>query len=97
MDNPNLYKGVCVVTPNFRELHSAEIPIPQFSMPIVRQIQKTLREKGQPLFDALATPDTVKQILKEPYKVQDAIDDTLVKVLLDPLLLEGASKVVFDT
>jgi pimeloyl-ACP methyl ester carboxylesterase len=97
MDTPDLYKGVCIVTPNFRELHSAEIPFPKLSMPVVKVIQKTLREQGQFLFDALATPETVKQILKEPYKVQGAVDDILVQVLLDPLLLEGASKVVFDT
>ena len=40
IDDPDLYTGVCVVTPNFRELHSAEIPFPQVSMPIVRGIQK---------------------------------------------------------
>ncbi|KAL3900398.1 MAG: hypothetical protein SGARI_006253, partial [Bacillariaceae sp.] len=80
IDTPDLYTGVCVVTPNFRELHSAEIAFPSLSMPVVRAIQKTLREKGQPLFDALAKPDTVKKILEEPYKVTDAIDDTLVKV-----------------
>jgi pimeloyl-ACP methyl ester carboxylesterase len=97
IDAPDLYTGVCVVTPNFRELHSAEIAFPLVTMPLVRTIQRTLREKGQPLFDALAKPKTVKQILMEPYKVQDAIDDTLVQVLLDPLLSEGASKVVFDT
>jgi pimeloyl-ACP methyl ester carboxylesterase len=97
IDSPDLYSGVCVVTPNFRELHSAEVPFPGVSMKIIQVIQKLLREKGQTLFDSLATPETVKQILKEPYKVQDAVDDTLVQVLLDPLLLDGASKVVFDT
>lgn len=97
IDTPDLYTGVCVVTPNFRELHSAEVPLSQFSMPLIRAVQRMLREKGQGLFDALATPDTVKQILMEPYKRQEAVDDTLVQVLLDPLLLEGASKVVFDT
>lgn len=97
IDEPDLYTGVCVVTPNFRELHSAEIPFPGLSMPVVRTIQKTLREKGQGLFDALATKGTVREILKEPYEVTSAIDDVLVDVLLDPLLLEGASKVVFDT
>jgi len=66
-------------------------------MPVVRTIQKALREKGQGLFEALAKPNTVREILKEPYKVTSAIDDTLVDVLLDPLLLEGASNVVFDT
>ena len=97
IDDPDLFTGVCVITPNFRELHSAEVPFSKFTMPLIRQVQKTLRERGQPLFEALAKPETVKQILKEPYKVTDAIDDTLVEVLLDPLLLEGASKVVFDT
>lgn len=97
IDTPDQYSGVCVVTPNFRELHSAEIAAPQISMPIVRLIQSNLRERGQGLFDALAIPKTVKQILKEPYKVDEAIDDVLVQVLLDPLLTEGASKVVFDT
>jgi pimeloyl-ACP methyl ester carboxylesterase len=97
LDDPDLYTGVCIVTPNFRELHSAEIPLAQFSMPLVQKVQKTLREKGQGLFDALAKKDTVAKILEEPYKVRSAIDDTLVDVLLDPLLLEGASKVVFDT
>ena len=97
IDTPNLYAGICVVTPNFRELHSAEVPFSSVSMPFIRQIQKALREKGQYLFDALATPETVKQILKEPYERHEAVDDTLVQVLLDPLLLEGASNVVFDT
>jgi pimeloyl-ACP methyl ester carboxylesterase len=97
LDTPDLYTGVCVVTPNFRELHSAEVALPALTLPLIRVIQRLLREKGQALFDALATPSTVKQILREPYKIQEAIDDTLVQVLLDPLLLEGASKVVFDT
>lgn len=97
LDTPDLYRGVFVVSPNFRELHSAEVPFPQLAMPVIRTVQKTLRERGQPLFDALATPSTVKQILKEPYAIQSAVDDTLVQVLLDPLLTEGASQVVFDT
>jgi pimeloyl-ACP methyl ester carboxylesterase len=97
IDEPDLFSGVCVVTPNFRELHSAEVPCSEVVMPVIKQIQKMLRENGQPLFDALAKPETVRQILREPYRVRDAIDDTLVAVLLDPLLLEGASKVVFDT
>ena len=97
MDASDLYNGVFVVCPNFRELHSAEMPFPSISMPVLRSVQSLLRKYGQNAFDALAKPDTVKQILKEPYARTDAIDDTLVKVLLDPLLTPGASKVVFDT
>eukprot|EP00980_Cylindrotheca_fusiformis_P007855 scaffold1669_cov129-Cylindrotheca_fusiformis.AAC.66 len=97
IDKPTLFSGACIVTPNFRELHKAELPFSNVVLPIIRKVQKTLREKGQGLFEKLATPNTVKQILKEPYKIQEAIDDTLVQVLLDPLLLEGGSDVVFDT
>jgi pimeloyl-ACP methyl ester carboxylesterase len=97
LDTPDLYRGCFIISPNFRELHSAEAAAPAITMPIIRFIQKLLRNKGQGLFDALAKPDTVKTILKEPYAVESAVDDILVEVLLDPLLTEGASNVVFDT
>jgi len=97
IDQPNSFNGIFIVSPNFRELHSAEVPFSQFTMPVIRGVQKLLREKGQPLFDTLAKPDIVKQILKEPYAVESAVDDVLVDVLLTPLLTEGASQVVFDT
>ena len=97
LDQPDLYKGVFVIAPNFRELHSAEVAFPKLAMPFIRRVQALLRNKGQGLFDSLANPETVKQILKEPYKVVTAVDDTLVGVLLDPLLTPGASDVVFDT
>lgn len=96
IDKPDLYNGVFCIAPNFRELHSAEVALPGVTMPILRLVQKQLREKGQGIFDALAKPNTVKAILKEPYAVTSAVDDTLVQVLLDPLLTEGASDVVFD-
>jgi len=97
IDAADVFNGVCVVNPNFRELHSAEIPLPGLAMPVIRTVQKLLREKGQGLFDSLAKRDIVAQILKEPYAVTSAIDDELLTVLLDPLLTPGASDVVFDT
>ena len=97
LDAPDLYNGVFVVNPNFRELHSAEVPFSNIAMPVIRQVQSLLRSKGQGLFDALAKPDTVKQILMEPYVVTKNLDDDLVDVLLTPLLTKGASDVVFDT
>ena len=39
----------------------------------------------------------MKEILKEPYAIIDAVDDELVDVLLSPLLTDGAADVVFDT
>lgn len=97
LDRPDLFNGVFVVNPNFRELHSAEVPLSNIAMPVIRSIQSLLRTKGQGLFDALAKPDTVKQILMEPYAIVEQIDDELVDVLLTPLLTDGASDVVFDT
>ncbi|GAX17532.1 hypothetical protein FisN_18Lh180 [Fistulifera solaris] len=96
-DDEELYDGAFVVSPNFRELHSAEVPLAGVVMPILRTVQSLLRQYGKTVFDALAKPDTVKQILKEPYARTEAVDDTLVQVLLDPLLTEGSSRVVFDT
>lgn len=97
IDEPELYNGCFIVNPNFRELHSAEIPFSTIIMPVIRQIQSLLRSNGQSLFQTLATPRTVRQILKEPYSNHDAIDDELITALLDPLLTPGASDVVFDT
>mmetsp|Transcript_31184 Transcript_31184/g.93583 ORF Transcript_31184/g.93583 Transcript_31184/m.93583 type:complete len:373 (+) Transcript_31184:930-2048(+) len=95
IDRPDAFSGLLTVSPNFRELHSAEAP--PLVMPAVRAVQKLLREKGRPLFDFLAKPKTVKEILLEPYAVSNAVTDELVDVLLSPLLTEGAADVVFDT
>ena len=97
IDEPDIFNGVVVINPNFRELHMAEVPFSKLAMPLVRQIQSLLRENGHGLFKTLATPQTVTEILKEPYAVTEAIDEELVSVLLDPLLTPGADEVVFDT
>ena len=94
-DRPDLFEGVLLVAPNFRELHVAESPA--FLQPAVSWVQAQLRAKGQGLFDALAKPDTVKSILKEPYADEKAVTDDLVDCLLTPLLTEGSADVVFDT
>ena len=95
----DLYNGILVVNPNFRTLHMAESPLPSMFMPLVRIIQRNLRENGASLFRYLAKSGIVRRILREPYSVVDAIDDVLVRVLLDPLLTQGrgADDMVFDT
>jgi pimeloyl-ACP methyl ester carboxylesterase len=99
MDTPDMYSGVFAISPNFRELNPAEIPFPRWTMPMIRGIQQCLRQTfvGQALFDMLAKPDMVAWMLKgQPYAVKKAVDDTLVKVLLDPLLTQGTRQVIFD-
>eukprot|EP00308_Calcidiscus_leptoporus_P021755 CAMPEP_0119368662 /NCGR_PEP_ID=MMETSP1334-20130426/15286_1 /TAXON_ID=127549 /ORGANISM="Calcidiscus leptoporus, Strain RCC1130" /LENGTH=358 /DNA_ID=CAMNT_0007385349 /DNA_START=153 /DNA_END=1229 /DNA_ORIENTATION=+ len=99
VDRPELFNGVFVVNPNFRELHSAEQPplLRPLVMPLVGAVQQALRDNGQPLFDSLAKPATVSAILKEPYYDAAQVTDELVDVLLTPLLREGSADVVFDT
>ena len=99
IDQPERVSGVAIVNPNFRELHVSEQPnfLRPLVVPLVSAIQKALRENGQGLFDSLAKPSTVKQILKEPYYDASTVTDELVDVLLSPLLLEGSADVVFDT
>ena len=60
VDSPELFNGVMTINPNFRELHTAETP--SFAHPLIRAVQRTLRSKGQGLFDTLANPKTVKQV-----------------------------------
>mmetsp|Transcript_15849 Transcript_15849/g.49487 ORF Transcript_15849/g.49487 Transcript_15849/m.49487 type:complete len:359 (-) Transcript_15849:146-1222(-) len=99
IDAPARINGVAIVNPNFRELHVSEQPalLRPLLVPIIEAVQRTLRERGQPLFDALARPATVQQILKEPYFDADMVTDELVDVLLTPLLQPGSADVVFDT
>ncbi|CAJ1389839.1 unnamed protein product [Effrenium voratum] len=95
LDEAELFNGLMILNPNFRELHVAEQP--DFLPPIVSAVQGALRENGQGLFDFLAKKDIVKQILKEPYHDPSTVTDELVDVLLSPLLTPGAADVVFDT
>lgn len=95
IDRSDLFDGLFIVNPNFRELHVAESP--SILHPFIRLFQSILREKGKPLFDFLAKPAIVKNILKTPYIDEAAVTDELVEVLLNPLLTSGASDVVFDT
>ncbi|EOD32833.1 hypothetical protein EMIHUDRAFT_460648 [Emiliania huxleyi CCMP1516] len=71
IDAPARINGVAIVNPNFRELH--------VSGP--RALASAHR--SQPLFDALARPATVQQILKEPYFDADMVADELVDVLIN--------------
>ncbi|KAJ8599387.1 hypothetical protein CTAYLR_007030 [Chrysophaeum taylorii] len=96
IDRPDLFAGACLVSPNFRELHVAESP--KIAIPATTLVQAALRRWGAGLFKRLANRDVVRAILtSQPYVDKSAVTDELVDVLLNPLLLPGADKVVFDT
>ncbi len=50
INKPDLYNGVLVVNPNFWELHLVEVLMSSLVMPIVRRVQRALRENGASLF-----------------------------------------------
>ena len=56
-------------TPSADQAHEAEQPdlLRPLTVPLLNAVQGGLRKYGQPVFDALANPSTVKTILKEPY------------------------------
>lgn len=97
-DTPEYYNGVCAIDPTYREMHHAEMRFPAITMPIVNLIQKFLRgRKGKELYDTVTTQrDFIKNILKEPYHDDAAIDDELVTALMEPLNLPGSAEVIFD-
>jgi len=84
VDRPELVDGVFIVNPNFRELHTAEVPafIRPLVVPLVSGVQALLRERGHGLFKSLANADAVRQILKEPYFDANTVTDELVEVRL---------------
>lgn len=96
-DAPELFGGVMLVNPRFREEHVAEAS--PLARPVVGLVQSLLRETpvGSALFGAAANKETVKTILEEPYFDKEQVTEELVDVLLAPLLTEGAKEVVFDT
>ena len=95
IDRSDIFDACYIINPNFRELHVAESP--KFIQPIVTSIQSWLRVNGQGIFESLAKPNIVKNILMEPYYNKDAVTNELVDVLLSPLLRDGSGDVVFDT
>jgi len=94
-DEPDLFAGVMLVTPTFREMHVAEQS--PFLQPLTAAVQKLLQRFGHGLFRRAANAETVRKLLLEPYHVKDAVDDVLIQSLLDPLLTVGAAEVVLDT
>ena len=88
VESKNCFNGTFIVNPNFRELHSAEVPWSKLAMPLIRQIQSILRSISQGLFESLvlAKPYIVTLTLKDPYAVEEAVDDELVDILWTPFI-----------
>jgi len=79
-DTHEYHNSVCAIDPTYREMYHTEMRFPAITMPIVNLIQKLLRSrKGKELYDTVTTQCYfIKNIQKEPYHDDAAIDNELV-------------------
>jgi pimeloyl-ACP methyl ester carboxylesterase len=93
VDNPDIALGVAMLNCSLRLLHDRR----RTELPWYRRIgapiaQKILNVKwvSQLFFNRLATPATVRKILLQAYRRQEAVTDELVEILLAPARDSGA-------
>ena len=89
-------KGVTLLNVSLRMLHVKKTPA--WQRPLVRSLQSFLRTTpvGEFFFKTIATPEGVRNVLREAYNKPQTVDDTLVDNILKPGLEEGAVRVFLD-
>ncbi|KAL4424712.1 hypothetical protein ABPG77_000055 [Micractinium sp. CCAP 211/92] len=96
IDEPSLYNGVQIINISLRMLHiSKQAP---WQRPLVKALQDTLRTTalGPWFFGQIATPQGVKNVLRQCYGNPAAVTDELVDLILTPGLQPGAVDVFLD-
>ncbi|KAF8058837.1 MFDX1 [Scenedesmus sp. PABB004] len=93
---PDLVRGVQLLNISLRGLH-VERQAP-WQRPLVAAFQRLLQETplGAAFFGSVATPATVRSILRQAYADGAAVTDELVDVILRPGLTPGAVAVFLD-
>ncbi|WP_017714975.1 alpha/beta fold hydrolase [Kamptonema formosum] len=93
VDNPDIALGVAMLNCSLRLLHDrrrAELPFyRRIGAPIAQKILN-VKWVSQLFFNRLATPATVRKILLQAYRRQEAVTDELVEILLAPAKDIGA-------
>lgn len=93
VDNPDIALGVAMLNCSLRLLHDrrrAELPwYRRIGAPIAQKILN-VKWVSQLFFNRLATPATVRKILLQAYRRQEAVTDELVEILLAPAKDTGA-------
>lgn len=93
VDNPDIALGVAMLNCSLRLLHDrrrAELPFyRRIGAPIAQKILN-VKWVSQLFFNRLATPATVRKILLQAYRRQEAVTDELVEILLAPAKDMGA-------
>ena len=97
LDRPEYYNGICAIDPTYREMHEAEMKFKLVKKPIVRRVQRFLRNRGHGLYNFVSRrKGIISKLLREPYCNRDAIDDELLTAIAEPLNLPHSSDIVFD-
>ncbi|KAF8664234.1 hypothetical protein HU200_054775 [Digitaria exilis] len=93
---PQKCKGIVLLDISLRMLHIKKQP--WFGKPFIKSFQSLLRNTvvGKLFFNAVATPESVKNILCQCYYDTSAVTDELVQIILQPGLDPGAVDVFLE-
>ncbi|EER97430.1 hypothetical protein BDA96_02G368200 [Sorghum bicolor] len=93
---PKKCKGIVLLDISLRMLHITKQP--WFGKPFIKSFQSLLRNTivGKLFFNAVATPESVKNILCQCYHDTSAVTDELVQIILQPGLDPGAVDVFLE-
>ncbi|CAN0927309.1 Pheophytinase, chloroplastic, partial [Linum grandiflorum] len=89
-------KGIVLLNISLRMLHITKQP--WFGRPFIRSFQNILRNTalGKFFFNAVAKPESVKNILRQCYHDTSQVTDELVEKILQPGLEAGAADVFLE-
>lgn len=96
VDHPDLCLGVVAINCSLRLLHERK----RVTLPWYRNLGASIAQQllsnrwlGHLFFRQIATPQTVKKILLQAYRRQEAVSEELIKMILKPTTDEGAADV----
>ncbi|KAM7497498.1 hypothetical protein LguiA_021912 [Lonicera macranthoides] len=93
---PEICKGILLLNISLRMLHIKKQP--WYGRPLIRSFQNLLRNTnlGKFFFKAVATPESVRNILCQCYHDSSQVTDELVEAILLPGLEPGAADVFLE-
>ncbi|RYR63666.1 hypothetical protein Ahy_A04g021443 isoform A [Arachis hypogaea] len=93
---PQMCRGIIVLNVSLRMLHIKKQP--WYAKPFIRSFQRLLRDTavGKFFFKAVATKESVRNILCQCYHDTSMVTDELVEIILNPGLEPGAAEVFLE-
>ncbi|KAL4270895.1 2-hydroxymuconate semialdehyde hydrolase [Arachis hypogaea] len=90
---PQMCRSIIVLNISLRKLHIKKQP--WYAKPFIRSFQRLLRDTavGKFFFKAVATKESVRNILCQCYHDTSMVTDELVEIILNPVLEPGTAEV----